>query len=445
MLTENQKQMILDAERSLWAIPEPGYREVKSTKYISEKMKELGYDVKYPEGITGFSAELDTGKEGPTIALIAELDSLICPDHPECDKETGAAHTCGHHAQGAIMIGVAAAMKNEGALDGLCGKIRFIAVPAEEGIEPEFRQKLFDDGVIHSFSGKMEFVYRGFFDGVDMAIHIHASSLGKGKYLYMDKGFNGCVVKEAIFKGKAAHAGGSPHRGVNALYAATCAINAANAIRETFIDSGKVRFHPIISEGGVVVNTIPNRVVVLSYVRGATESVINKYNKKINRAFASSAAAMGAEVTLIDRMGYYPLNNDKALVEVMAESMRDIMGEDSVEICDERDSGCTDLGDLCTIMPVVGCMTTGAKGGCHSDSFCIADPNAVCIIPTECAVNALHKLLSNNGARAKEIKENYKPLFTSKEEYFNSAQNYRLNIDAVTYQENGDITIKYMN
>ncbi len=445
MLTDKQIQMVLDAERKLWSIPEPGYREVKSTAYLSEKFKELGYEITYPDNITGFSAEFDTGIEGPTVAVIAELDSLISTNHPEADPETKAVHSCGHHIQGALMLGVAAAIKNEGAADGLCGKVRFIAVPSEEGIEPEFRQQLFDDGVIHSFSGKMEFVYRGMFDGVDLALHVHAANLGGKKALYLDHGFNGCVVKKAIFKGKAAHAGGSPHHGVNALYAATCAINAANALRETFIDSGKVRFHPIITEGGTVVNTVPDKVVVLSYVRGATEKTIRKYNQKINRAFACSAAAMGAEVTLIDRMGYYPLDNCKELVDVIAESMREIAGEDSVILYDDRDSGCTDLGDLSTIMPVVTCMADGATGACHADNFRIIDPTAACVNTAECLLVAIRKLLSNDGERAKEIKANYKPLFASKEEYFASAQNYRMNLDTVTVTEDGQINIKYMN
>lgn len=44
--------------------------------------------------------------------------------------------------------------------------------------------------------------------------------------------------------------GGSPEKGINALYAATTAMTAANALRETFLDNEHIRFHPIITEGG---------------------------------------------------------------------------------------------------------------------------------------------------------------------------------------------------
>jgi len=57
--------------------------------------------------------------------------------------------------------------------------------------------------------------------------------------------------------GKAAHAGGMPHRGINALYAANIALSAINAIRETFRDEDTIRVHPIITRGGSQVNVIP--------------------------------------------------------------------------------------------------------------------------------------------------------------------------------------------
>ena len=34
---ENNKQLILDAERYIWKNPETGYREVKTSKYMEEQ------------------------------------------------------------------------------------------------------------------------------------------------------------------------------------------------------------------------------------------------------------------------------------------------------------------------------------------------------------------------------------------------------------------------
>ena len=62
--------------------------------------------------------------------------------HPEADPETGAVHACGHCAQIAALLGLAAALKEPGALDELSGSIRLMLVPAEELIEVEYRNDL---------------------------------------------------------------------------------------------------------------------------------------------------------------------------------------------------------------------------------------------------------------------------------------------------------------
>ena len=445
MLTDKQKDLVLAVERHIWAHPETGFREVKTHAYLLQIFRDLGYLPVEADGITGFYADLDTGRPGPTIAVMGELDSLICRNHPEADPVTGAVHACGHNAQCASLVGVAAAMRNPGALDGLCGKIRFMAVPAEELIELGYREELRKQGIIEFFGGKMEFVRRGYFDGVDMAMMIHTGSLAEGKLLGLNRGNNGCVTKQAIFTGKAAHAGGAPSHGINALYAATCAINAANALRETFVDAGQVRYHPIVTEGGTAVNAIPERVVTEAYVRGADIAVIRRYNRAINRAVAASAAAMGAKVKLIDRLGYFPLNNNVDLADVMAEAMTELAGAESVSRSNHRSAGSTDAGDLSSLMPMIHPHSGGAVGTAHGADYRIADPIAACVMPAECMAAALVKLLSNDGVRARAIKAAYKPVFASKEEYYAAAAEFCLDLDAVDYREDGSIALTYMH
>ena len=145
---EKNKELILEAERHIWKNPEPGYREWKTHAYLKERYEALGYELHEAGNIPGFYTDVDTGRPGPTVAVFGEMDSLIIPSHPECDPETGAVHACGHNCQSAALLGLAAALKEPGVLDGLCGKIRLLAVPAEEGIEIEFRLGLKKDGVI---------------------------------------------------------------------------------------------------------------------------------------------------------------------------------------------------------------------------------------------------------------------------------------------------------
>ena len=168
-LVEKYEKLIYDTADHIWAHPETGYREWKTSAYMEQHFEELGYTLTKAGNIPGFYTDLDTGKPGPKIAILGELDSLIVANHPCCDPETHYVHACGHHAQCAVLLGTAAALKEPGALDGLCGSIRLVVVPAEEMIQLAFREELRQKGIIKYNGGKTEFMYRGLLDGVDMA------------------------------------------------------------------------------------------------------------------------------------------------------------------------------------------------------------------------------------------------------------------------------------
>jgi len=442
--TEKHRDLILAAEEYIWKNPESGYREWKTTAYMEKVFEDLGYELHRAGNIPGFYADLDTGRPGPKIAILGELDSLIIPSHPECDPETGAVHACGHHAQCATLVGVAAAFKEPGALDGLCGSFRFIAVPAEELIEIGFRESLRKQGIIRFFGGKVEFIYRGYFRGVDMAMMIHSGKLAPGKVLEVNKGNNGCIAKNVVFKGVAAHAGGAPHKGVNALYIASMAMNAVNALRETFIDDEHIRFHPILTESGTAVNTIPDRVVLESYVRGATHEGIARSNEKINRALAGAALSIGGGVELCDRPGYFPLNNNPAMARIMGQAAELACGEGSFEsVLDQWDTGCTDMGDVSAIMPACHGTATGVSGMGHGIDYKIADKYAATVVPAKCLVLTADLLLRDDAAKAKEIIANTVNVFASQDDYLAALDHFDLDRDAVQYNEDGTVTVNY--
>jgi len=435
------KETILAAERHIWSHPEPGFREWNTHKYMKSQFEALGYAVTEAGNIPGFWTELDTGRPGPKLAIFAEMDSLIVPSHPEADPATGAAHTCGHHAQCAAMIGVAAALKADGALDGLSGSIRLIVVPAEELIEVDFRRQLQKDGIIRYLGGKQEFMYRGILDGVDLAMMLHTASTPG---LACVNGSNGCITKSATFIGKGAHAGAAPHNGINALYAANCAMQAANALRETFQEADRIRFHPIITAGGDSVNAVPERVVVESYVRGASMEAISRENKKLNRAFAGAASAMGCRLILSDEHGYAPRLNDSGMQDAFEEVGKLLFPAEQLNFHNGWSGGCSDMGDVCCVMPAVHPQIGGASGAAHSSEFYITDPECACVTSAKVQAGTAALLLMNGAERAQKIVAAAKP-YPSIREYLAMIDKNCFQGDAITYNDDGTVTLKYQN
>ena len=435
---DGYKDSILAAERHIWKNPETGYKEWKTHAYMKEQFEALGYTVTEAGNIPGFWTDVDTGRPGPTVAVFGEMDSLIIPTHPECDPATGNVHACGHHCQCAALLGIAAGLKAPGALDGLVGRIRLIAVPAEELIEVGWRRQLKEQGVIRYLGGKQEFMYRGVLDGVDMSFMVHTSN---GTKFGCNNGSNGCSIKEVVFTGKAAHAGGAPHLGNNALYAANCAMQTANALRETFRDNDHIRFHPIITEGGAAVNAIPDRVVVESYVRGATMSAIIRENDKINRAFAGSAAALGCSAQLWDHHGYAPREYDANLKEVCRQAGIAVMGEEQVTFDSNWGTGCSDMGDVSCVMPALHPNMGGASGTSHTSGYTIVDPVRACVDSAKVQCSILEQLLGQDAAAAKKILAEGRQDYPTIPEYLASVDRLCKDQPLVCYHEDGTVSL----
>ncbi|NBI11612.1 amidohydrolase [Colidextribacter sp. OB.20] len=441
---EKHSSLIFETEKFLWAHPETGFREWTADQYLKNVFRGLGYDIVEAGDIPGFYAELDLHTAGPCIAILGEMDALPCQGHPDADPVTHAAHACGHHCQCAALAGVAAALKEEGVTTGLCGKIRLMAVPAEEIVDLAFRVSLIEEGKIHYLQGKPEFIHRGYFDGVDMAMLIHAGSQAPGTLLKVRNGPTcGCIVKRMTFIGKAAHAGARPGQGINALYAANTAITAANALREKFDDDDHIRFHPIITEGGSAISVIPNRVVLESYLRGSNLKAMMRYNRMINQAFAGAAASIGARLEIHDYPGALPMKNNPVLRQTAKQAVELLEGEGTCLLSSEIWSpGGTDLGNLGSLIPVVQPSTTGIEGVGHSKEFRIKNPYHCCQIPAECLVMMTRLLLRDGAKRAKEVIAKAAPEFASKEEYFAAMEAFSTRGEVVNYAENGNISIQ---
>ena len=428
---DKYKNLILDTFDYITKNPETGYKEVKSSKCMERAFESLGYTLTKAGDIPGFYTVIDTGREGPELLILGELDSLICREHPDADKQTGAVHVCGHNAQSAALVGVAAALTDPDILSQLSGRIRLCAVPAEELIEIEYRNGLKNQGKIKYLGGKQEYLYRGYFDGVDLAFMVHTT--GGDGFMIIDGGV-GFISKTITYKGVSAHAGGSPWSGTNALYAANLGLSAANAIRETFKESDIIRFHPVITNGGGAVNAIPDNVVVESYVRGKTFEGIKSANERINRALCGAALSLGANVDIEDFHGYSPLTNAKGMIEVAAEAAGQFE-EVPLYRSNSISSGSTDMGDLSVIMPVVHPYAPGAIGKSHGKDYYVNNPELACILSAKWQVAMLTILLKDGAKRAKQIVSEFEPMFKTKQEYFDYVDALSSSGDRITYTD----------
>ena len=419
---EEKKEELISIGEKIFKNPELGFKEEKTAKLIKETFEKMGVKYKDKLAITGIKATIPGRKKSPNIAILGEMDAVISPNHPFANKETGAAHACGHHTMITNLLGVGIGLFNSGVMENLDGSVTLLAVPAEEYIEIEYRKNLLEQGKINFLGGKQELIQLGEFDDINMAMMFHPAPNTPNRVIYTNLSMNGFIGKMVRYVGKGSHAGAAPEKGINALNAAMLGLQAINSLRETFKDEDCIRVHPIITKGGNGVNIIPSDVRIESYVRAKNMDVLIETNKKINRALEAGAMAIGCNIEIEDLPGYMPMISNKLMTKIFTNNASEIIGKENVHEIHIHSTGSSDMGDVTQIIPGIQPFIGGFKGDLHAKEFEVTDKEMAYIIPAKIMAMTVIDLLYNNASFAKKvIKERKK----DKKKYLNETENMK--------------------
>lgn len=410
----SEREWLFDIAERLRNTPELGFFETKTGDLLAGELAAMGARVTRNLAITGIRAEL--GPPGaPAIVLLADMDAL-----PTQGVPGGVAHSCGHHAQMAVMAAVFKALV--GADFPAREKVRlvFVGAPAEEYVDLGRRMALREAGKIRYLSGKQELIRLGVFDDASVVLKYHSMSDSPDREATVNGTLNGFMAKRAEFIGKASHAGAHPEDGINALGAATLALQAIHAQRETFVDSDHIRVHPILSEGGTVINSVPARAVLETYIRGASHGAVLGVADKVDHAFCAGALAMGASVRIRNTPGYQAFHPSAALGEVLGEAAKDVVAAERIDF-EDRSYASDDIGDVACLVPTCQLGFSGFRGTIHASDFAPIDPERAYFKPAEILLRTAAVLGLGGGDGAKAIRDDFVPRF-SKADYLASLE-----------------------
>jgi metal-dependent amidase/aminoacylase/carboxypeptidase family protein len=181
---EEIKEDVIKTRRHLHMYPELPGKEKETSRFIARKLRALGLEVHTDIGGYGIVGILIGGKSGATIAWRADMDACAIQeenDKPYKSKIGGVMHACGHDAHSAIALGIAETLAS--IKENICGTIKFIFQPAEEGLEGA--QKMIADGVLEN--PRPSAIYG-----------LHQGSLGAGQS-YMESGELSIIYGTALF------------------------------------------------------------------------------------------------------------------------------------------------------------------------------------------------------------------------------------------------------
>ncbi len=396
--------------RTLFTRPELGYKEYMTRDLLLEELQRLGFGRIERYGETGIIVTIGEGK--PSVGLIAEMDAIPTPGHPDADPVTGAAHTCGHSTQCAVQLEALKVLREE--MKGRKGTVRLYFCPAEEFTDIDFRMDYIAQGKAKYFSGKANMLMDGIFDDSDLLIHLHAMGEYRGHRFAIGSTLAGFTYKRITFRGRAAHAAVNPDQGLNALNMFTLFNSGLGMLRETFVDEDKNRIHGIILKGGSTVNSVPDEVIYECYIRSFNRDNLLALSEKVNALAVHCAAALGGEAEIMDLPGDLPFFQDPGLCEVIYEHMLKYTTPDQI-ITDEKSVAAGDIGDVGCFFPTIQFGYTGFTGFCHGKTLAVADNEEVYAVPCDIVVSSVLDLI-DHPEKVRKIRDDFRPSMT-KEEY----------------------------
>jgi aminobenzoyl-glutamate utilization protein B len=270
---------ISEVALKIWASPELGYQETKTTALLQDELRNAGFAIE--AGVAGmptaFVARAGTN-DGPVIAILAEMDALpgmsqtADPDrHPIPDQIAG--HACGHHLFGTGAVAAAVAIKSWLEATGTKGQIRVYGTPAEEG-----------------GGGKVYMVRAGLFRDVDVTLYWHPADANNAS---QDRNLATTSAKFR-FHGQSAHAAAAPDRGRSALDAVEAMNFMANYMREHMPQ--EARIHYVITNGGTAPNIVPEFAESYYMVRHPDPRAVGELFERVVKA--AEGAALGTGTTM---------------------------------------------------------------------------------------------------------------------------------------------------
>ena len=314
---ENQEEFI-GLRRKIHENPELSFQEKETTKLIRDYLDSIGME-NHPNGEqTGVIGILRGKKPGPVLALRADMDALKLTEKsglPFESKNPGVCHACGHDIHTAVLMGTAKILKSYE--DELCGTVKFLFQPAEEGLGGS--KSLIANGALKN-------------PDVDYIIGCHtwpempAGSIGVryGTMLGAADSFKITVIGKG---GHAAH----PHKGIDPVVVSAHIITQLQTIasrRVAPVDSVVVTVGHLTA--GTVSNIIPNEAVMEGTVRTQDPDTRKKVAEYIEQLAVGTARAMGADAKVEYQFGVGPTISDSRLVDQVSEAVTELLGSEKL-------------------------------------------------------------------------------------------------------------------
>ncbi len=309
---------VVALRRDIHRQPELGTDNPRTQARILDALDGLDLDVSVGTSVTSVTADLHGDRDGPVILLRADTDALPMTEESgeEFSSEVeGRAHSCGHDAHVAMLVGAARLLAER--RSELGGSVRFVFQPGEEGAGGA--RNMIEEGALEMPDGRRV--------GAAFALHVSPNlptgfvASRPGALLAATDDFH------VVVRGRGAHAS-TPHFGNDPVPVAAEIVLALQSFVTRRVDA----FNPaVLTIGRIAAGTTTNVIAASADMDGTIRTVSDATRLAVTSGFdrvvTNVAAAHECDVD-IDRQEGYPVTvNDPAFVAFAVECAERVVGE----------------------------------------------------------------------------------------------------------------------
>lgn len=305
--------------RDLHRVPEIGLQLPRTQERVLTALDGLPLELSLGKNLSSITGVLRGGKPGGTVLLRGDMDALpVTENSGEEFSSTldGAMHACGHDLHTAGLVGAArllAARK-----DDLPGDVVFMFQPGEEGWDGAGR--MIEEGVLTASGKHVDAAY---------GLHVSAASYAKGHFTARPGTLMAASgALEVRVLGDGGH-GSSPHDARDPIPAACEMVTALQTMVTRTFDV----FDPVVVtvgqfHAGTRRNIIPDGAKFEATLRSFSPEVAARVGERAVQVCQGIAQAHGLDIEVTYEPEYPATVNDAAAYDFVADTIRDVFGEE---------------------------------------------------------------------------------------------------------------------
>lgn len=340
------QEKLVEHRRTFHQNPEVHLELPLTTRYVKEKLTEMGYEPQ--ECGYGIVALAGGKKPGKVFLIRGDMDALPVIEQTEEPFKSlnNNMHACGHDMHTAMMLGAAQLLKDFE--DEIQGTVKLMFQPAEE-----------------TLAGAKSMVEAGLLDHpkVDAAMMIHVMSgfpLPSGKLIVPAAGIASASSDwfQVNIKGKGGH-GAMPDTTIDPINVAVHIHTSLQTINSRELAPSESAVLTVgLLHGGTTSNVIPDTAKMEGTIRTFNPQTREFIKKRLREISEGVGKTFRAEVEVHYPIGCPSVVVDKNLAEATLKHLRDLLGEEDVLPMEKlipggKLSGSEDFGFISEMVPSI--------------------------------------------------------------------------------------------